>query len=228
MPITTCVFDAYGTLFDVAAAAREAAAEPGAESWAEHWPQIAAIWRQKQLEYTWLRATAGRHIDFWTVTEQGLDYALESIGLTDKAARQRLLDLYFSLSAYPEVPKMLDALKSEGLSTAILSNGEPKMLAGAVASAGIGEALDAVLTVEDVGIFKPATVVYDMVGARFGCTPQEVLFVSSKGWDAAAASGYGFHTVWVNRANAPRDRLWAEPAHEMTDLSEIPTLAGAL
>ena len=227
MLITTCVFDAYGTLFDVAAAARRAAAEPGREAFAEHWPAIAAHWRLKQLQYTWLRAITGDHTDFWTVTQDGLDWALEAEGLADDAGlRERLLQLYRELDAYPEVPEMLTALKDRGKITAILSNGSPDMLAAAVRSAGIGDRLDDVLSVESVGIFKPANVVYDMVGQRFGCERGEVLFVSSNGWDAAAAAGHGFQTAWVNRAGEPMDRLPAWPDTVLGDLSGIPGLVG--
>ena len=227
--ITTCVFDAYGTLFDVAAAARAAAKEPGRETFAEHWPRIAEIWRQKQLQYTWLRAAAGVHTDFWSVTEDGLDFALEATGLAqDTGLRARLLALYRELDAYPEVPEMLAALKGTGHATAILSNGSPDMLAAAVASAGIGDRLDAVLSVESVGVFKPARAVYDLVARRFGTHAGQVLFVSSNGWDAAAATGYGFHTAWVNRAREPFDRLPWRPAHVLPDLSGIPDLAARI
>lgn len=225
MPITTCIFDAYGTLFDVAAAAREAADEPGRESFAEHWPKIAADWRAKQLEYTWLRAVAGRHTDFWQVTQDGLDWALEASALDDPDLRARLLQLYWELSAYPEVPAMLRALKEAGKATAILSNGTPQMLEGAVRSAGIEAVLDDTLSVESVGVFKPHDSVYDLVGARFGCARDEVLFVSSNGWDVCAAAGYGFRTAWVNRAGAPIDRLWGVPDRVLSDLTTIPEIA---
>ncbi len=225
MPITTCVFDAYGTLFDVAAAARIAAAEPGREAFAANWPQIAQDWRLKQLQYTWLRAVADAHTDFWQVTQDGLDYALEAAGLQDAELRERLLALYRELSAFPEVPAMLADLKAAGMQTAILSNGSPDMLASAVESAGIGGVLDDVLSVQDVGVFKPHKSVYDMVGKRFGCAPEEVLFVSSNGWDAAAAAGYGFYTAWVNRAGEPMDRLPWKPQVVMKDLTGIAELA---
>lgn len=228
MTITTCIFDAYGTLFDVAAAAREAAAEPGRESFAEQWPKVASDWRLKQLQYTWLRAITDAHTDFWDVTQDGLDWALENSGLQgDADLRARLLQLYWELSAYPEVPAMLKALKDKGMNTAILSNGSPDMLNGAVESAGVGDVLDDVLSVEDVGIFKPAHVVYDLVGKRFECSRDEVLFVSSNGWDAAGATGYGFVTAWVNRAGEPMDRLPWSPKHVLSDLTSIPDLAGA-
>ena len=227
MPITTCVFDAYGTLFDVAAAARQAAEEPDFEALQQKWPELANQWRLKQLQYTWLRAVADAHADFWDVTQDGLDWALEATGLDgDPALRQRLLDLYWQLQAYPEVPDMLAALKAGGLQTAILSNGSPPMLDGAVQSAGVADVLDDVLSVESVGVFKPHARVYDLVPNRFGCARDEVLFVSSNGWDAAGASGYGFVTAWVNRAGEPMDRLPWKPAHVLSDLTTIPQLAG--
>lgn len=226
MAITTCVFDAYGTLFDVSAAAREAAGEPGRAALAERWAALAEAWRRKQLEYSWLRAVTGAHADFWTVTAEALDWTLEAEGLDgDDELRSRLLALYRELGAYPEVAGVLGALKAGGRRCAILSNGSPDMLAGAVESAGIGDALDAVLSVEEVGIFKPARAVYDLVEARLGAARREVLFVSSNGWDAAAAAGYGFVTAWVNRAGAPMDRLPWRPAHVLRDLSDIPELA---
>ena len=224
MPITTCIFDAYGTLFDVNAAARQAATETGAEALAKVWPVLARDWRLKQLQYTWLRAVAGQHCDFWEVTQNGLDWAMEASGLDDPALRKRLLDLYWELAAYPEVPAMLAALKAKGLATGILSNGSPAMLDGAVKSAGIEGVLDASLSVETVGVFKPHHSVYDLVGTHFGCAKEEVLFVSSNGWDAAGAAGYGFQTVWVNRAGEPMDRLYAKPEHVLSDLTTIPEL----
>ena len=224
MPITTCIFDAYGTLFDVNAAARLVAAEPGRENMAAVWPQVARDWRLKQLQYTWLRAVAGQHCDFWQVTQDGLDWAMEAAGLEDLELRERLLALYWELPAYPEVPDMLAALRGRGLTTGILSNGSPDMLAGAVQSADLQSLLDATLSVEDVGVFKPHASVYDMIEARFGCARNEVLFVSSNGWDAAGAAGYGFQTAWVNRAGEPMDRLYATPHHTLTDLTTIPDL----
>lgn len=228
MAITTCVFDAYGTLFDVAAAAREAAAEPGRDGLAKNWVKLANDWRLKQLQYTWLRAVVGAHTDFWEVTQNGLDWALEASGLEgDMELRERLLALYWELSAYAEVPDMLAKLKAQGLNTAILSNGSPGMLEGAVKSADLEMLLDDVLSVQDVGIFKPADVVYDLVGKRFGCAKDEVLFVSSNGWDAGCATGYGFTTAWVNRAGEPMDRLPWTPTHHLSDLTNIPNLIGA-
>ncbi|NDR59525.1 haloacid dehalogenase type II [Aliiruegeria sabulilitoris] len=228
MTIKVAVFDAYGTLFDVAAAARRASQESGGAALAAHWQQLAATWRDKQLQYTWLRAITGQHEPFWRVTVDALDFALEAHGLSEQATlRDRLLALYRELDAYPEVPEMLSRLRAGGLPTAILSNGSPEMLLDAVTSAGIGDLLDAVLSVEDVGVYKPDARVYSMVGARFDCTPKEVLFVSSNGWDAAGAAGFGFRTIWVNRAGLPMDRLPDRPAHVLTDLESVPELATA-
>lgn len=224
MPITTCIFDAYGTLFDVNAAARDAATEPDHAVLRESWPQIARDWRLKQLQYTWLRAVADQHCDFWQVTQDGLDWALEAAKIDNPATRERLLALYWEIAAYPEVPDMLATLKAEGLKTGILSNGSPDMLSGAVTSAGLTELLDATLSVEDVGVFKPSSKVYDMVEAHFGCAKDEVLFVSSNGWDAAGAAGYGFQTAWVNRAGDPLDRLYTKPHHILKDLTGLTEL----
>jgi 2-haloacid dehalogenase len=229
MPITACIFDAYGTLFDVSAAAREAAAQPENAAIAESWPKLAADWRQKQLEYSWLRAITGEHRDFWTVTKDGLDWALAAQGLAgDAELRERLLALYWQLPAYPEVPEVLARLQAEGIATAILSNGSPAMLDAAVRSAGIEALLDDVLSVERVGIFKPAPQVYELVTTRFDCPRDAVLFVSANGWDASAAAGYGFLTAWINRAGAPPERLGHPPHEVLGDLTTIPEIAAAL
>ncbi|MCL4139454.1 UNVERIFIED_CONTAM: hypothetical protein GTU68_032656 [Idotea baltica] len=228
MSIKACVFDAYGTLFDVAAAARNAAAQPGNERLAESWPKLAEIWRLKQLEYSWLRAVADDYKPFWQVTQDGLDYAMEALEIDDASLRETLLGLYWELEAYPEVPAMLTALKAAGLETSILSNGSMDMLDGAVKSARIGDVLDSVLSVESVSVFKPHRSVYDLVGARHGTTPSEVAFFSSNCWDATHASAYGFQTVWVNRAGAPMDRVGAPPAHVVSDLSGVPGLVAGL
>ncbi|OLS50896.1 haloacid dehalogenase type II [Rhodovulum sulfidophilum] len=229
MPITTCIFDAYGTLFDVSAAARRAAAEPDHACLAGHWAEFAVTWREKQLDYTWLRAITGAHADFRQVTGEALDWALEAHGLAGEAGlRARLMALYRDLDAYPEAPAMLGALRRAGKATAILSNGSPGMLADAVAAAGMDGLFDDLLSVETVGIYKPHPSVYDLVGQHFGCDRSEVLFVSSNGWDAAAAAGYGFVTAWVDRNRAPVERLPWRPAHVLHDLAEIPSLVEAL
>ena len=221
--IEACVFDAYGTLFDVGAAARRVAAESGLGIFQERWPEIAQAWRVRQLEYTWLRTIAGVHADFWQVTQEALDWTLEREGLDDRPEiRDRLLDLYWTLDAYVEVPAALAHLQEEGHALAILSNGSEKMLAAAVEAAGIGDLLEATLSVDQVGVFKPDARVYAMVGARFGIVPAAVAFVSSNGWDAAAAAGYGFRSIWVNREGTPVERLPWRPECMVADLSQVP------
>jgi 2-haloacid dehalogenase len=222
--IDAVVFDAYGTLFDVSAAARRAAAEPGRDALAACWERLARDWRQKQIHYSFWRAITGVHADFWTVTGDSLDWAMAAAGLEDPDLRARLLALYRELDAYPEVPEMLRRLRAGGHRTAILSNGSPAMLASAVASAGIDGLLDAALSVEAAGVFKPARAVYDLVGSALGTVPERVLFVSSNGWDVAAGAGYGFDTAWVNRAAEPIDRLPFAPRHVLGDLTRIPEL----
>ncbi len=228
MAITHCIFDAYGTLFDVSAAARTAAGEPGREKLAAVWESLAADWRAKQLEYSWLRAVTGDYVPFWEVTKDGLDWAMERAGLDDPELRERMLALYWELAPYREAPRCLAELMAAGRTNAILSNGSVDMLDGAVSSSGLGEWLEASLSVEEVGIFKPARAVYDMVGARYGCAPEDVLFVSSNGWDIAGAAAYGFHTVWVNRGGLPVDRLPGQPVHILADLTEVPVIAAQL
>ena len=216
MAIRTCIFDAYGTLFDVTAAARLAAETGEFPALTEHWQKLAADWRDRQLQYTWIRALTGEHADFWRVTTDALDWALEASGLggpDDTALRDRLRKLYWDLPAFPEVPDMLGALKDAGIATGILSNGSPEMLQAAVGSAGIGRLLDHVLSVESVGVYKPASQVYDLVGRAFDGDRKDILFVSANGWDAAAATGYGL--PW-------------RPPHVLDDLSALPALVEGL
>ncbi|MCE2522485.1 MAG: haloacid dehalogenase type II [Rhodobacteraceae bacterium] len=223
-----CAFDAYGTLFDVAAAARQAAAEPGNERLSESWRTVAANWRIKQLSYTWLRAVTGAHADFWQVTCDSLDWAMDAAGLAgDDVLRERLLDLYWQLSAFPEVHGMLSELKRAGHAVAILSNGTPEMLRAAVDAADLTELVGALLSVEEVGVFKPNHSVYKLATAHFRCTPAEILFVSSNGWDAAAAAGFGFRSIWVNRNDEPIERLPWKPHAVVCDLTGIPQFAGS-
>ncbi|MBP0482566.1 haloacid dehalogenase type II [Sagittula salina] len=222
--MTVAVFDAYGTLFDVSAAARVVADEPGRGALAPVWPQLAADWRAKQLEYSWLRAITGDYAPFWEVTKDGLDWAMDRARLDDPELRERLLAMYWELPAYREVPFVLARLQAAGVRCAILSNGNRDMLEGAVDSSGVGSMLEAVISVEEVGIFKPARAVYDLVGTRMGCPKGDVLFVSSNGWDVAGASAYGFRTAWVNRAGLPIDRLMAKPAYVVDDLNGIEEL----
>lgn len=221
------VFDAYGTVFDVDGAARQAAAEPGAAGWADRWPALSADWRRKQLEYTWLRSLQHRHADFRGITGQALDWALARHGLTDPALHGRLMALYDRLPPFPEVPEALGRLAGAGWRLAILSNGTPAMLESAVGAAGLAGRFAAVLSVEEVGIFKPAPEVYALVEARLGVAPGATVFVSSNGWDAWGAAAYGMRAVWVNRAGAPAERLPGRPERVLPDLSALPAALGA-
>lgn len=222
--ITTLVFDAYGTLFDVTSAARRAAQASGDAVLASAWPRLAADWRRKQLEYTWLRTITGDYAPFDHVTAQSLDWALDAHNLTDPALRTSLLDLFHHLVPFPEVAEVLGNLKASGYRLAILSNGTPAMLDAATQSAGLADAFDAILSVETVRHYKPSHHVYGMVETHLGTKPAQTLFVSSNGWDIAGAAHFGLWTAWVNRDSAPVDRLPQRPAHVIPDLSHLPRL----
>ena len=215
------VFDAYGTLFDVASAAAAARDELG-----EAWAPLAELWRAKQLQYTWLRSLMKRHADFGAVTADALDYALEALGRRDPALRARLLDLYERLGAYPEVPRVLERLAAAGRRLAILSNGSPRMLEAAVRAAGLDGAFEAVLSVEEVGVYKPDAAVYGLATSRLGVAPEEVAFVSANGWDASGAKAFGFGVVWCNRGRQPRERLGLDPDAEIESLAGLPGAVG--
>jgi 2-haloacid dehalogenase len=217
--ISACVFDAYGTLFDFSSAASGCQDLLGA-----HTAALTTLWRDKQLQYTWLRALQGRHADFWQVTGDALDYALETLDIADPALRQRLMDLYLTLRPFPEVPDVLRHLRNAGIKIAILSNGTPTMLDAAVTSAGIGDLLDAVISVEDVGVFKPHPHVYQLACDRLGVSADNVAFASSNAWDAYAASAFGMRVVWCNRYDQRPERLPGRPDHEVTSLADLPRL----
>jgi 2-haloacid dehalogenase len=220
--IRACVFDAYGTLFDYASAAAGCRDVLGDR----HGP-LTALWRDKQLQYTWLRALQSRHADFWQVTGDALDFALETLGLSDPPLRGRLMDLYRTLDTFPEVPEVLNRLKVVGLKTAILSNGSPDMLDAAVSKAGIGHLLDAVLSVESVSIYKPHPRVYQLAVDRLAIPARAILFQSSNAWDAHAASAFGMRVVWCNRYGQRPERLPGKPDREIASLAELPALVGA-
>ncbi|HEX5077834.1 MAG TPA: haloacid dehalogenase type II [Geminicoccaceae bacterium] len=220
--IRACVFDAYGTLFDVHSAVGRLRSQLGAVA-----DELSALWRGKQLEYTWLRALMGRHAPFWQVTEDALDYALERLGVASEPVRAPLLQAYLTLDAYPEVGDVLQRLRAAGLKLAILSNGEPAMLDAAVGSAGIGGLLDAVLSVEEVGVYKPDPRVYQLAVDRLAVPAGRISFQSSNAWDVAGASCFGFRTVWINRQGAPAERLPGAPECRLPDLSGLPALLGA-
>lgn len=220
-PIDACVFDAYGTLFDVHSAAARCRDALGGQA-----DRLSALWRQKQLEYTWLRSLMGCHADFAQVTADSLDYALAATGMTDAELRDRLLDVYRHLDAFPEVREVLGRLRQAGFCTAILSNGTPSMLNMAVESAGLGAVFDAVLSVEAAGIYKPHPSVYQLAVDRLGAPAPRICFVSSNGWDAGGAAQFGFRAVWVNRYGQPRELLPCGPEAMLDDLTGLPALLG--
>jgi len=215
--IAACVFDAYGTLFDVNSAAREAQDALG-----ERWQPLAEVWRAKQLQYTWLRGLGGRHSDFWHVTGDALDFAMATFHLKDPALRERLMNLYLTLGAYPEVANTLQRLKSAGMKLAILSNGTPAMLAAAAANAGIASQFDAILSVEEVQVYKPHRSVYALACQRLDVSAERICFLSSNGWDAYSAKAFGFHVLWCNRTNQPPERIPETPDAQIATLAELP------
>ena len=214
----TFIFDAYGTLFDVHAAIGRyrAAAGPDADRFSE-------LWRAKQLEYTWTLTLASRYLDFWTLTERALDLAFARFSSVDKALKPKLLGAYLTLDAFPDARAVLRDLKARGETTAILSNGSPKMLAAAVAAADIGSHLDAVLSVDAIRLYKPRAEVYALVTERFKIAPDEVVFASSNRWDVMGAAAFGFRTAWVNRAKMP-DEYEPAPSATLADLTGLMTM----
>lgn len=216
-----CVFDAYGTLFDTSSPVDRLRASVGPAA-----DRLAAAWRAKQLEYTWLRSLMDRHADFRQVTGDALDYALADTGVTMPGLRQRLMDEYMTPDAYADAAPALDRLRAGGLKTAILSNGSPDMLHAAVACSGLSARLDAVLSVETVGVYKPHPRVYQLAVDRLEVAPEAICFVSSNGWDAAGAAAFGLRVVWLNRAGRPAERLPAGPEAVVTALDSLPALLG--
>ena len=217
------LFDAYGTLLDVDSAAANLAASGAYPSFGEVWPDLAALWRSRQLNYSWLRSLSGTYQPFWEITKDALDFAMETLGLDDQSMRNDLLSLYEKLDAYSEVSVMLDALEKVGIPAAVLSNGDKDMLEKAFSAAGLSSRLSALLSVEDVGVFKPAPAVYELGSTHFDAKPSEILFVSSNGWDAAAAGLFGFQTIWANRSGAPVERLPNAPDYIASDLTYVVT-----
>ena len=219
--IRACVFDAYGTIFDFASAAARCSEIPE-----DRRAALTALWRDKQLQYTWLRALQSRYVDFWQVTGDALDFTLESLGIATPALRARLMDLYLTLDAFAEVPGVLRALREAGFFTAILSNGAPAMLNAAVRGAGLQDLLDAVLSADAVGVYKTHPRVYEYALAQLGVRADQISFQSSNAWDAFAASDFGMRVVWCNRYGQRRERLPGAPDHEVRSLAELPALLG--
>ena len=221
--IQAVIFDAYGTLLDVHSAMARNADRLGAT-----WPQISADWRQKQLEYSWIRSLAGpsHHRDFWHLTQDALAWAAARHGLRDEAVLADVLMSYRHLDPYPEVPVLLRKIRDRKLATAILSNGEPGMLADAVRSANIDQLLDFVLSVETVGVFKPDQRVYRLAEERLKLAANQMAFVSSNPWDAFGAHAFGFQVFWINRTDQPVEYGLHGLVTELTDLAALPDALG--
>ncbi len=214
--IKACVFDAYGTLFDVHSAVGKYRNRLGDAA-----DQVSLLWRTKQLEYTWLRSLMRHHADFWQVTRDALDFAFDMYRISDPGLKNDLMEAYLSLDCYPEVPEALSCLKDRGLKLAILSNGTPQMLDSAVNNSGIGNLIETNLSVEQVGIFKPDPKVYQLAVDVLGVDSHEIIFQSSNAWDASGASAFGFHVAWINRFGQSRERLPGKPDFELNNLLEL-------
>lgn len=220
--IYACLFDAYGTLFDYASAAARCRDALG-----DKFENLNALWREKQLQYTWMRALQDAHADFWQVTGDALDFAMETLELRDPGLRDRLMALYLELEAFPEVRDMLVRLRASGLKTAILSNGSPAMLQAVVEYNGIDHLLDGVFSVEEAGVYKPHPRVYRLAAERLGLERSTISFQSANAWDAYAASAFGMRAVWCNRYGQRRERLPGNPDFEVKTLDELPAIVGA-
>ena len=217
--IKACVFDAYGTLFDVHSAVGKYSERLGDVS-----GQVSGMWRTKQLEYTWLRSLMKKHADFWQITQDALDYALELFNIMDNQLRNDLINAYLELECYPEVKDTLAKLKDSGQQIAILSNGSPNMLEAVVKSSGLEDLVQMILSVEMVGIFKPDPTVYQLAVDRLGVTAAEIVFMSSNAWDAVGATAFGLRVAWINRFAQRSERLPFQPDFEIKTLDELPAL----
>lgn len=210
------VFDAYGTLFDVHAAVRRHASVIGPQG-----PALSQLWRAKQLEYSWVRSLMGAYRDFWQLTEEALDFALAAMPDVDRSVRATLLDAYFKLDCYPEVPGVLKALKARGAKVAILSNGSPAMLESAVRNAALDEIIDDIFSVDALRVFKTAPEVYDLVTTSYRAYPEAISFQSSNRWDIAGAAKFGFRPVWINRNQMPDEYQDLAPSLILPSLSGL-------
>ena len=219
--IKACVFDAYGTLFDYASAVARCR-----DDLQDQCERLNTLWREKQLQYTWLRGLQGKHADFWQVTGDALDFALETLGIHNNDLRDRLMDSYLTLGVFPEVPETLRRLKSAGLKTAILSNGSPRMLARVAESTQIAHLLDFILSVEEVGVYKPHPAVYQLAVDRLGVQRHSISFQSANAWDAYAASAFGMRVIWCNRYDQRPERLPGKPDRVVKSLAELPAIIG--
>ena len=219
--IEACVFDAYGTLFDVSSAVASLQAKVGPQ-----YGEVSAAWRVRQLEYTWLRSLMKSHVDFWTVTSDALSVTLREFSIDDSSLHDELMQAYLRLSPFNEVSGVLHRLKQAGMRTAILTNGSPAMIEAAVENADISSVIDHQLSVETVGVFKPDARVYQLAVDSLGISAENIAFMSSNAWDAAGAAHFGFNVAWVNRYSQPSEGLPGTPGAMLSDLSELPGLLG--
>ena len=213
--IEACVFDAYGTLFDVNSAAVKCKKKLG-----NRWESFANAWRTTQLEYTWLRSLMKKHKNFWEITKDSLDHAMETFKIK-KEMRNELLNLYKELSPYSEVKDCLEGLKSKKIKIAILSNGTPDLLKGLVESNNIQNYFDDIMSIESVGIYKPDAKVYEMPIKKYGCKPENICFMSSNTWDVSGGGVFGYNAVWVNRFNKVFDKLSYKPQFVINNLNQL-------
>ena len=213
--IKAIIFDAYGTLFDVNSAAEKCKDKIG-----EKWERFANFWRTTQLEYTWLRSLMDRHKDFWQVTEDSLDKSMKAFDI-DPSMRNELLNLYKVLSPFEEVPETLKTLKEKKFKLAILSNGTPSLLDELVKSNHLDNLFDDIFSIEQVGVYKPSSRVYDMPIKKYNINKSEVAFLSANTWDVSGGGNYGYQSIWVNRNNNIFDNLDFKPKYQITDLNKL-------
>jgi 2-haloacid dehalogenase len=211
-----CIFDAYGTLFNVHSAVARHANALGKEA-----AEISNLWRAKQLEYSWVQSLMRRHVDFWELTQRALDYALTLHRISDDRLKRALMESYLALDAYDEIPSVLGRLREAGIKTAILSNGSPFMLQHAVKSAGIGDLIDQCLSIEEVRVYKPDPAAYQIATSALKLqSPGEACFLSSNAWDVAGAHTFGFHAFWVNRSSQPEEYGLHKKVKRLSSLSD--------
>ena len=213
--IKAIIFDAYGTLFDVNSAAEKCKDKIG-----DKWEDFANYWRTTQLEYTWLRSLMGRHKDFWQITEDSLDKSMKTFNI-DASMKNELLSLYKVLSPFKEVPETLEKLKEKNLKLAILSNGTPSLLKELVKSNNLDNLFDDLFSIEEVGIYKPDSKVYDLPIKKYKIKSNEVAFLSANTWDVSGGGNYGYNSIWVNRNNNIFDNLDYKPNNQVKNLSEL-------
>ena len=213
--IKVIIFDAYGTLFDVNSAAEKCKLKIG-----EKWKNFSSYWRTTQLEYTWLRSLMKRHKDFWQITEDSLDKSMNEYSI-DVSMRDELLNLYKVLSTFPEVKEVLEKLKEKNYKLAILSNGTPSLLQELVKSNNLVNIFNDIFSIEEVGIYKPDSKVYDIPIKKYQVEKKEVIFLSANTWDVSGGGNYGYNSIWVNRSNNTFDKLDYKPKHQVKNLNEI-------